>query len=287
MAVQDMLLQLVRGTSLSIVADPDAGGTFIGELKNVTVRQALDLTLPPLGLDYAVDDARLHVFRRQPETRIFDLNYLAAQRVGASSIGIADGGSSATISNTTNADVFADVSAGVKTLLSDRATFNVDRKAGLLQVTDFPERLDRVGAYLDAVQDRVHRQAQIDARVVEVELNDEKAAGVDWTVLTAQFAGDAQPGAPRPPSRPSLTGMRITDVRPFLSLLEAQGKVTALASPRLLAMNNEPQILKSDAITLSVTAQISGDAQMTLSLSPIVTAPAMSEGDLLARVADG
>ena len=52
----------------------------------------------------------------------------------------------------------------MQTLLSERATFNVDRKAGLLQVTDFPERLDRVALYLDAVQDRVHRQVQIDAR---------------------------------------------------------------------------------------------------------------------------
>ena len=61
--------------------------------------------------------------------------------------------------------MFADLASGVKTLLSERATFNVDRKAGLLQVTDFPERLDRVAIYLDAVQDRVHRQVQIDARV--------------------------------------------------------------------------------------------------------------------------
>ena len=51
LAVRDLLLLLVRGTNLSIVADPDIGGTFIGELKNVTVRQALELMLQPLGLD--------------------------------------------------------------------------------------------------------------------------------------------------------------------------------------------------------------------------------------------
>jgi type II secretory pathway component HofQ len=288
MALQDMLVQLVRGTSLSIVADQDAGGTFIGELKNVTVRQALDLTLPPLGLDYAVDDARLHVFRRQPETRIFDLNYLAAQRVGASTIGISDGGSSAAISNTTSADVFADVSAGVKTLLSERAAFNVDRKAGLLQVTDFPERLDRVGAYLDAVQDRVHRQAQIDARVVEIELNDEKAIGVDWTAVTTRMtsAADVAPGAPRPVPRSSLTGMRIGDVARLMTILEEQGKLTVLASPRLLTLNNEPTIVRTDAVTFSVTPQIAGDGLITVSLSPVVKTP-LVHSDLLARVADG
>jgi Type II secretory pathway, component PulD len=68
-------------------------------------------------------------------------------------------------------------------LVSNRGTFNVDRKAGLVQVTDFPDRLDRIGVYLDAVTDRVQRQVQIEARVVEVELNDEKATTLDWTDL--------------------------------------------------------------------------------------------------------
>jgi len=194
--------------------------------------------------------------------------------------------STASVVSATKGDVFGDLAAGVAKLLSDRAAFNVDRKAGLLQVIDTPERLDRVALYLDAVQDRVHRQAQIDARIVEVELNDANATGVDWTVLTAQINA-VERGAPRPPSRPALTGMRITDVTRLLALLEAQGTVTTLASPRLMAMNNEPAIVKTDALTLAVTAQIGGDALMTLSVSPIVKAPATAEADLLARVADG
>ena len=84
--VKDLLLLLVRGTSLSIVPDPSISGTFIGELKNVTVRQALGLILRPLGLDYAVDGSFVRVFRREPETRIFDLNYIATERVGSSTV---------------------------------------------------------------------------------------------------------------------------------------------------------------------------------------------------------
>ena len=45
--------------------------------------------------------------------------------------------------------MFEELANGVRTLLTERATFNVDRKAGLLQVTDFPERLDRVAIYLE------------------------------------------------------------------------------------------------------------------------------------------
>jgi type II secretory pathway component GspD/PulD (secretin) len=173
----------------------------------------------------------------------------------------------------------------MRTVLSEHATFNVDRKAGLLQVTDFPERLDRVSVYLDAVHDRVLRQVQIDARIIEVELNDEKATGVDWSAVVAGQVGDLLPGQ-RPAVRPSLTGLRVTDLTKLLASLAAQGRVSVISSPRLLTLNNEPAIVRTDALTLSVTPQISPEA-VTLSLSPILKAPSIAESDMIARMVDG
>lgn len=276
-AMRDVLVLLVRGTGLSIVPAPDVSGTFIGELKNVTVRRALETVLPPFGLDYSVDGTVVHVFRRERETRLFDINYVATSRTGTTAVGAArEGGSFAQVSSTTSGDVFADIGRTVQTMLTEHATYSVDRKAGLLQVTDYPERLDRVANYLDAVQDRVHRQVQIDARILEVEFD---------------------PNTPPPAS-----ALRVADVTKFLAALAAQGKVTTLAMPRLLTMNNEPAIVRGvdraakderSTLTLSVTPQI-GDGVVTLSLSPMVTladgAPGAAverEADTLARVADG
>ena len=59
-------------------------------------------------------------------------------------------------------------------------------------MVDFPERLDRVAAYLEAVHDRVHRQVQIDVRIVEVELKD-PAAGLDWNALSQAMRAVAPP----------------------------------------------------------------------------------------------
>jgi type II secretory pathway component GspD/PulD (secretin) len=263
--IKDLLLLLVRGTSLSIVPDPDVTGSFIGELKNVTVRQALTLILPPLGLEYDVDRTVVRVFKREPQTRIFTVNYIATDRSGTSVVGSeASRQSAASVATTTRNDVFAELSKGVQTLLSDRGAFNVDRKAGLLQVTDFPERLDRIAVYLDAVQDRVQRQVRIETRVIEVELKDEKARSIDWSAV----------------------GGRVTDIARLMSALEAQGTVTLLASPRLVTINNEPAIVRTDALTLSVTPQIGADAAIMLSVTPLVKTP-VSEADMLARVVDG
>ncbi len=285
--VRDLLLLLVRGTTLSIVPDPGVTGTFIGELKQVTVRQALGLILRPLGLDYALDGSIIRVFRREAETRIFDLNYIATERVGQATVA-GDGGArtSASVSSSTRTDVFEELATGVRTLLTERATFNVDRKAGLLQVTDFPERLDRVAIYLDTVQDRVHRQVQIDARVIEVEPTDAKAPGIDWAGVAAKMSGAATADVPVA-TRQTMNGLRVTDVARLLGLLGEQGTVTVVAHPRMLSLNNEPSIVRTEAMSFSVTPQISGDAVVTLSLTPIVKAPSVIESDMLARIVDG
>jgi type II secretory pathway component GspD/PulD (secretin) len=284
-AVRDLLLLIVRGTNLSIVPDPSIGGTFIGELKNVTVRQALGLILRPLGLDYTLDGTVIRVSRREAETRIFDLNYIATGRAALSTVG-GEGGSRASVTSSTKTDVFEDVANGVRTLLTERAAFNVDRKAGLLQVTDFPERLDRIAIYLDTVQDRVHRQVQIDARVIEVEPTDAKASGIDWAALAAKMSGAPTEDVPMA-TRRTMNGLRVTDVGRLLTLLAEQGGVTVVANPRMLTLNNEPSIVRTEAMSFSVTPQISGDSIVTLSLTPIVRSPAIVEADLLARVADG
>ncbi len=84
-----------------------------------------------------------------------------------------------------------------------------------------------------------------------------------------------------------MNGLRVTDVGRLLTLLAEQGSVTTVANPRMLTLNNEPSIVRTDAMSFSVTPQISGDSIVTLSLTPIVKAPTAFESDMLARVADG
>jgi type II secretory pathway component GspD/PulD (secretin) len=101
-----------------------------------------------------------------------------------------------------------------------------------------------------------------------------------------QAAPDAR-ATGRRAARPPLTSLRVSDVNRLLTLLDAQGTVTVVASPRVLTMNNEPAIVRTDAITISVTLQISSDSALTLNVTPLVKSPAVAESDMLARVADG
>ena len=242
--IADLLLMIVRDTRLSVVPDPDVQGTFKGELKDVTLRQALEMILQPQGYDYSVQGNLIRVFKRRFETRRFDLNYVVTRR---------------TESRTIDGDIFSDLSTGVQTLLSAEGRFNLDRKAALLQATDFPDRLDQIQLYLDAVQNRATRQVQIQAMVIEVELNDEFAAGIDRQRLN------------------------MKDLPGLLSALASQGTLNVLARPTVTAMNNEPAIMRAGTqdstdpqtltagVVLSVTPQIAADGMINMSIVPSLT----------------
>ncbi len=173
----------------------------------------------------------------------------------------------------------------MRPLLSAAGRAHVDRGAGLLRVTDLPERVDAVGQYLDRVVRRVGRQVRIEARIIEVALADTVSAGLDW------------PGLSR--SVPALLGIGGTSIRPvlttranvdrFLEAIEQQGVVTTLARPTVVTMNNQPVVIRVDTrrvpvdastgimrtagagVVLSMTPQVGLDGLVTLSVTPSVT----------------
>jgi len=286
--VQDLLLLLVRDTRFSIVAAPGVAGTFVGELKEVTLEQALDLVLHPLELDYSVERSFIRVFPRRMETRLFDVNYLQTARAARRALGAAPGGGDPRVwlvESSETADYFEELTTGIRTLLSAGGRFNLDRKAALLQVTDYADRLDRVGLYVEAAGERVTRQVEIRALVVEVALDAEHDAGVDWGAVLAALGRD-----PAGASGGRVPGLDLADPSLVVSALAAQGVVRVLARPRVVAMNNEPAYMRvgresasaatgpadaaggaAEGLVLMVTPQIAADGIIQMSVSPSVT----------------
>jgi type IVB pilus formation R64 PilN family outer membrane protein len=326
--LREMLLLLVNGTPLSIVTDEAVEGTFVGDLKDLTMRQALEAVLFPRGLDYDVQGTLIRVFPRRASTRLFDVNYLNLRRTWQrgvrSAIGLS-GTPAADLSTSIASDLFDELTKGVQSLLSESGRMHVDRSAGLVQVTDFSDRLDQVGVYVEAVQVRATRQVRLDARVFRVTLNDATATAIDWKAVTSR-SGNPVRGTARGSS-----GMKVDDFDALRKALGEQGTVTMIAAPQVVAMNNEPAIMRVgtqgvyfqaasqidasgrsqrtstpaailEGLTLTVTAQVAPDGIVQLSVSPTYAEKTgqtrsgsgdsfpvlhVSEADTLVRVQDG
>ncbi len=135
------------------------------------------------------------------------------------------------------------------------ARFSLNRQAGLVSVFA-PERLHkRVKDYMDDLKSSVSAQVLIEAKVLEVSLNDEFSAGINWNIL---FDGGLDGGFgfnPRDagglvrgvldPIGFSNAGASFAsgDFSAAIDALSRFGTVQALASPRLTVLNNQSAAL--------------------------------------------
>jgi MSHA type pilus biogenesis protein MshL len=80
--IQDILLTFSKESELNIVIDPELSGKVTIDLKRVTLKEALDAILFPLGWTYRIEGKFVKIFRPQMDTRLFTLNYIASKRSG-------------------------------------------------------------------------------------------------------------------------------------------------------------------------------------------------------------
>ena len=91
-SIQDVLLAFSRESDLNIVIDPEISGKVTIDLKRVTLREALDAILFPLGWTYQIDGRFIRITRPQMETRLFTLNYITTKRTGKRDVYASTGG---------------------------------------------------------------------------------------------------------------------------------------------------------------------------------------------------
>ena len=90
--IQDVLLAFSKESEFNIVIDPELSGKVTIDLKRVTLKEALDAILSPLGWTYRIDGKFIKILRPQMETRLFTLNYIATKRSGKREIYASTGG---------------------------------------------------------------------------------------------------------------------------------------------------------------------------------------------------
>jgi general secretion pathway protein D len=131
--------------------------------------------------------------------------------------------------------------------------FSINKQAGIVSVYANARIQKHVTEYLEALRKRATSQVLIEAKVLEVSLNDGYSAGVNWNVvgqllnnpLTVGFDGGLSTRASLTPDTASTFQMVYSsgDVEALIDAISRFGTIHALASPRLMVLNNQPAVL--------------------------------------------
>ena len=163
----------------------------------------------------------------------------------------------------------------------------VNPEAGLVVVSANPSELKAVKTFLDSAQQRLTKQILLEAKVLEVRLADEFQAGIDWSILgsskhwRSDIWRDGDSGRKDWSSYVGRTGVvdGIThivfrDSEHFnlgvaVNLLQEQGDVSILSSPRITTSNNQKAVIKVGSDEYYVTGVESNTNTVTSSTGTI------------------
>ena len=124
----------------------------------------------------------------------------------------------------------------------------IDKRSNRIIVMDIPTRIEQVEALIEALDVQVP-QVLIEARIVEVRLDDKYRQGINWNYIARDlrqfdsFASQVPLTVSPPEGASSLSAFELgdsdDDLKIMLDLLETVGKTNILSSPRITALNNE------------------------------------------------
>ncbi len=130
----------------------------------------------------------------------------------------------------------------------------VSPQAGLVTVKAYPSELKTIRQFLKTSEQSLTRQVVIEARILEVVLNDEYQQGINWNQIVSNvgstdFTFSSTAGTLGNSISSSLGGVASlafsnADFTGVLNLLSTQGNVQVLSSPRVTAINNQKAVIK-------------------------------------------
>ncbi|MDP2265418.1 MAG: pilus (MSHA type) biogenesis protein MshL [Thiobacillus sp.] len=322
---QDVFLAIISGTRYSMLVHPEVAGVISANLKNVTVPEALSSIRELYGYDYTIDGRRVVVHPLTAQTRIFKVNYLAGTRSGssdtrvisgsvsaASSGGGASGGGSggssqksletSKINTSLNSDFWGELKAALDAIVGEAGKVIVSPQSGVVVVKTTSRSMRDVEKFLKATALAVERQVMLEAKILEVELNDGFQTGINWSVFnngqhkfssgadarnfdlltgTVTPAGStlaAVLGSGLPAANGTTGGLlglafQTKSFSALINFLETQGSVHVLSSPRIAALNNQKAVLKvgTDDFFVTNVSTTSSPVGSTAATTPSVT----------------
>jgi len=145
----------------------------------------------------------------------------------------------------------SDAKAGSRDNQSFRETSYVivNRQAGIITVKDYPDVLLRVAEFLENIEGSVQRQVFIQAKIIEVTLNDDYRLGIDWKQVSpftiGKTAGSILANTTTiTGSAGFVFGPSSSAFNVVVDALSEQGQVSVLSSPKIATLNNQRAVIK-------------------------------------------
>jgi len=271
MDVSSVLSMFSQTYKLNMIVDPDVKGTVSVDFHDLSFDLAMSAILASLDYHWQRDHNLIHV--KSLQTRRFTVDYIRLVRSSSgSSQASASSGSGAestsggpsgsvTISQQDSVQFWDELEKQLTMLVSKKGKILINRMAGIIQVTDKHSRVEQIAQFILPLNNAIHRQVQINVKILEVTLSDDFSLGIDWSRIdvgslatkitfgTSNAITSPAGGFVALPPALSLNIGRQSqrgkgDINSIISALSEQGNVKIISQPKVRTLNNQPAMIK-------------------------------------------
>ncbi len=309
-SLKKALYTIAKSVNMNILMPPDISGNVTMELKDVALTEGLNDILKPFGYSYTIDGNTIYIITK--ETKILRVNMpktsrdftsnmqanIGSSESGGSGSSTSSGTASMSLTNSASVDTWKNIETVIGQLIKDdpTASYSVEPESGIILIEGKPTTVDRVQNFIDKLNQSLERQVLINARIIEVTLSRNHQTGINWNYLsTSRFFENYNYslsfGSGSPNQQPFQLKIFNSKFSNLIGLLSKYGKVNVLSSPRILAMNGQPAMIKvgKDYITIyesqtTSTTSTGGQTATTLTTENLETNVVFTEGIVLTIV---
>ena len=220
------------------------------------------------GLRYREKGGVIHIEVDDPYLKVYNLPFLNNQRTSETQMSITtdvfsnmdkgkrhvDNGSSSKLKSSVGVNAWPQIHKDLEMMLRRDGEFSIQAQAGVVTVRAAQKYHKLVSEYFRILKQSMGVQVLIEARIVEVQLQDEFRAGINWSVLGEKLSVSSAMGLlSSPGALNSATGLKRdvfttafhhNDFSSVLNFVKQHGEVRTLSNPRMTVMNNQPAMLK-------------------------------------------
>jgi len=256
--VRDILFELARITDTEMDISPDISGDIIINARNRPLKEVIDRICKMAKIRYVINNGVMSFQSDKNYIEYYQVGYLPNSQLWGeleSSLQNIFGSlkknpkpkieEKVTIDNEGN-EVVTEVEIPVK--VQPDATITYNKPSGIITILASRVQQDAARQYIDMVNKYSFAQVLIEAKIVEVKLNDEYRSGIDWDM--ANSSGSSVLTGPQGTAGDSIiklvtTGSILGAVGNFnISLLDKFGVTKGISSPRVIALNNQTASVK-------------------------------------------
>lgn len=276
LSVRTVLCETAKKLNINFQMTPKIDSKLIFRAHNKPFIEILDAICDMANLRYTITNGVVKVVVDEPYSEVYDMQFLNLSRDSENKISIetevATTGKNDKKKNIqpdsnvvvkAKSDFWQELDDALGIMLSpnneDGFRYSINKHSGIITVFANSKFQRSVREYIDKVKSSITSQVLIEAKIIEVTLNNEYRRGIDWGIVgsrlsvSGKLGSNASKGVGNLANKDGIVSFTTSrkdsdgkknDIGAILMLLEEFGSTRTISNPRITAMNNQAAVLK-------------------------------------------